>query len=54
MTALIVIDLTPAEDKLNTYNAMATQILVPYGSEIMVKDPIETLHGEFEYLISQV
>ena len=50
MSAYIIVDLTPVDtEKLQQYSAAASETLMPYGGEFIVKGPIEALHGDSEY-----
>ena len=50
MAAYIIVGLTPKDtDKLQQYGASVPPILAKYSGEILIKGPVEQLHGEFNY-----
>jgi len=50
MTAYIIVGLTPKDaEKLQQYGANVASTLAKYSGEVLVKGPVEQLHGKFEH-----
>ena len=50
MTAYIIVGLTPKDaEKLQQYGASVPPTLAKYFGEVLVKGPVEQLHGQFSY-----
>lgn len=50
MTAYIIVGLTPKDsEKLQQYGAGVPPTLAKYSGEVLVKGPVEKLHGQFNY-----
>jgi len=55
MTAYIIVGLTPKNaDKLQHYGASVPPTLAKYSGEILVKGPVEQLHGQFDYKVQVI
>jgi uncharacterized protein (DUF1330 family) len=50
MAAYIIVGLTPKdEEKIQQYGAQVPPTLAQYKGEILIKGPVEQLHGQFDY-----
>ncbi len=50
MTAYIIVGLTPKdEEKIQEYGAQVPPTLAKYKGEILIKGPVEQLHGQFDF-----
>ncbi|MFT5521686.1 MAG: hypothetical protein ACI9IA_002291 [Enterobacterales bacterium] len=50
MSAYIIVGTTPKDtDSLQRYGALVPATLAKYSGEILIKGPVEQLHGEFNY-----
>ena len=50
MSAYIIVGTTPKDlDSLQQYGALVPATLAKYSGEILIKGPVEQLHGDFNY-----
>ena len=55
MTAYIIVGLSPKDtEKLQQYGANVPSTLAKYSGEVLVKGPVEQLHGTFDYKVQVI
>jgi len=55
MTAYIIVGLTPKDaEKLQQYGASVPPTLAKYSGEVLIKGPVEQLHGQFDYKVQVI
>jgi uncharacterized protein (DUF1330 family) len=55
MTAYIIVGLTPKDaEKLQQYGAKVPTTLAKFSGEVLVKGPVEQLHGNFDYKVQVI
>jgi len=55
MTAYIIVGLTPKDaEKLQQYGANVPPTLAKYNGEVLVKGPVEQLHGQFDHKVQVI
>jgi len=55
MTAYIIVGLTPKDaEKLHQYGANVPTTLAKYSGEVIVKGPVEQLHGKFDFKVQVI
>jgi uncharacterized protein (DUF1330 family) len=55
MSAYIIVGLTPKDaDELQRYGANVPSTLAKYSGEVLVKGPVEQLHGNFDYKVQVI
>jgi len=55
MSAYIIVGLTPKDaDKLQQYGANVPSTLAKFSGEVVVKGPVEQLHGRFDHKVQVI
>mgnify|MGYP000037543339 CR=1 FL=1 len=55
MSAYIIVGLTPQDaEKLQQYGAHVPSTLAKYSGEVLIKGPVEQLHGQFEHKVQVI